>query len=106
MASRDGLGQYDLQDLSRESDTIFGQWTMLEPSTPHIGKGGGARRLGSNPCVPPVYRRPTLSDSRNDHPCFPQQDPAVTKDQVRLSVCLKSADSYEQRLGRDAHAPR
>jgi hypothetical protein len=25
--------------LSRKSDTIFGQGTMLEPSTPHIGKG-------------------------------------------------------------------
>jgi len=34
------------------------------------------------------------------------QDPAVTKDQVRLSVHFKSADFHEQCLGRDARAPR
>lgn len=34
------------------------------------------------------------------------QDPAVTKDRVRLSVHFKSAHFHEQRLGRDARAPR
>jgi hypothetical protein len=27
-----------IQGLSRKSDTIFGQWTILEPSMPHIGR--------------------------------------------------------------------
>ena len=53
--------------LSRESDTIFGQGTMLEPSTPYIGKGVALVAQAATPVYPRVYRRPTISDSRNDH---------------------------------------
>ena len=56
--------------LSRESDTIFGQGTMLKPSTPHIGKGVALGARAAAPVYPRVYRRPTISDSRNDHSLF------------------------------------
>ena len=36
------------KDLSRKSDTIFGQGTILEPSTPHIGSGSAERRDSSS----------------------------------------------------------
>src|SRR5436305_13199524 len=46
-----------LQLMSRKSATIYDQGTIPEPSTPHIGKGGGARchdgnsrvHIGQNP---------------------------------------------------------
>jgi len=50
-----------------ESGTIFGEGTMLEPSTPHIGKGVALVAQAAAPVYPRVYRRPTISDSRNDH---------------------------------------
>jgi hypothetical protein len=53
--------------VSRESDTIFGQGTMLEPSTPHIGKGVALGAQATAPVYPRVYRRPTLSGRLNDH---------------------------------------
>jgi hypothetical protein len=56
--------------LSRGTDTILGQGTMLEPSTPHIGKGVALVAQAAAPVYPRVYRRPTISDSRNDHSSF------------------------------------
>ena len=48
--------------MSRKSDTIFGQGTIPEPSTSHIGKGGAG-------CPDSSFRnhiRQNLSSSRND----------------------------------------
>jgi hypothetical protein len=43
------------------------QGTMLEPSTPHIGKGVALVAQAAAPVYPRVYRRSTISDSTNDH---------------------------------------
>jgi hypothetical protein len=53
-----------------------------------------------------IFLAATRMASRDGLRQYDLQDPAVTKDLVRLSVCFKSADFYEQRLGRDARAPR
>jgi hypothetical protein len=57
--------------VSRETDTILGQGTMLEPSTPYIGKGVALVAQAAAPVYPRVYRCSTISDSRNDHSSFP-----------------------------------
>jgi hypothetical protein len=43
---------------------------MLERSTSHIGKGVALVAQAAVPVCPSVYRRPTISDSRNDHSSF------------------------------------
>src|ERR1700722_10021820 len=43
---------------------------MLERSTSHIGKGVALVAQAAVPVWPRVYRRPTISDSRNDHSSF------------------------------------
>src|SRR5271163_367073 len=53
-----------------ESGTIFGEGTIPEPSTPHIGKGVALVAQAAAPVYPRVYRRSTISDSTNDHSSF------------------------------------
>src|SRR5271163_3310019 len=53
-----------------ESGTIFGEGTIPEPSTPHIGKGVALVAQAAAPVYPRVYRRSTISDSTNDHSYF------------------------------------
>jgi hypothetical protein len=58
------------RSMSRETGTILYQGTMLERSTSHIGKGVALVAQAAVPVCPSVYRRPTISDSRNDHSSF------------------------------------
>jgi hypothetical protein len=50
---------------------------MLERSTSHVGKGVALVAQVATPVCPSVYRRPTISDSRNDHSSFYATDSAL-----------------------------
>ena len=62
---RSMLNPRNMVSLSRKSHTIFGQGTIPEPSTSHIGKGV-ALVARTAALVYSVHIRQNLSDSRND----------------------------------------
>jgi hypothetical protein len=64
---------------------------MLEPSTPHIGKGVALVAQAAAPVYPRVYRRPTISDSRNDHSSFYAT--------IQLRPCPRACDTARRYTG-------
>ena len=58
-------------NLSRKPATIFGQGTIPEPSSPHIGKGVATVAIVAQAAAfVYIYSPESISDSRNDHSLF------------------------------------